>query len=60
MLAYPGSMTLEKETFEDMVYEIGRFQYGHERTQEELSGRFMILWKREDGVWRAHREISNF
>jgi creatinine amidohydrolase len=23
LLAYPGSMTLEKETFEDMVYEIG-------------------------------------
>jgi uncharacterized protein (TIGR02246 family) len=57
-----GLETLEVEVRDDLAYEVGRFTMtvrprGGEAAK--LAGKYVVVWKREDGGWRMHVDIWN-
>jgi len=42
-----------------LVHELGRFTYFHENGRTHLRGRYMSIWRLEDGEWLVYRDISN-
>jgi ketosteroid isomerase-like protein len=42
-----------------MVYEIGKFHYEHTSGVVPIHGKYMCIWKWDEGTWLIHREISN-
>ena len=51
--------TLEVETAGDLAYEMGRYTLyaGDNNVVDE--GKYILIWKREAGQWRIHRDIAN-
>ena len=54
--------TLEVEARDDLAYEMGRFELtmqpeGSESTA--LTGKYVVVWKVEEGNWRMHVDIWN-
>jgi len=51
--------TLELEGHGETVYEVGK--YTLRGTAGELldQGKYLVVWKREKGRWRLHRDIWN-
>ncbi len=57
-----GVATFEVQTRElhpvgDMVCQVGRITYRLPTGQEVGTSSFMILWKKEEGEWRIHRDF---
>ena len=51
--------TVELTEAGDLAFEIGRFRlYGADGKVME-SGKDLVVWKRERGVWKIHRDIWN-
>jgi uncharacterized protein (TIGR02246 family) len=49
---------LEVESAGDLACEMGRYQmYAGENLADE--GKYILIWKREAGQWRIHRDIVN-
>lgn len=42
---------------EDIAVEIGRCTFINTLGQEFDGGRYMTVWKKEDGVWKIHRDF---
>lgn len=51
--------TLEVESAGDLAYEMGRYTLyaGDNNVVDE--GKYILIWKREAGQWRIHRDIVN-
>ena len=42
----------------DMIVEEGSYTVGNEEATFD-QGKYMVLWKKEDGEWKLHRDIYN-
>ena len=51
--------SLEVERVGDLAYELGRYRLyaGDHAVADE--GKYLLIWKREAGQWRIHRDIVN-
>ena len=59
-----GIKTAKLETVEidgegDAVFEVGKYALGGEGGSEMDSGKFIVVWKKEGGGWKLHRDIWN-
>ena len=59
-----GIKTAELETVEleghgDTAVEVGRYALGGEGSQVLDKGKYVVIWKQEDGQWMLHRDIWN-
>ena len=50
---------LEVEGHGDTAIEISTFTLRGEGGQKLDKGKYMVIWKREDGQWKLHRDIFN-
>lgn len=51
--------TVEVDAIGTMAYEVGRFGLQGAEGQVIDSGKYIVIWKREDGRWQVHRDIFN-
>ena len=51
--------TVEVEAYGDTVSEVGRYTLEGEGGQVLDRGKYIVIWKREDGQWKLHRDIFN-
>lgn len=52
--------TLELEIVsEDKAFEVGSFVIKNKQGVEINSGKYLIVWKKEKGAWKYHRDIWN-
>ena len=55
-----GSLTIvEVERFGDTATEVGVYTMKDASGQEIDKGKYIVIWKRENGQWRLHRDIFN-
>jgi uncharacterized protein (TIGR02246 family) len=50
---------VEVEDHGSTAIEIGRFKLGDVSGQSVDEGKYIVIWKQEDGEWRLHRDIWN-
>lgn len=43
----------------DTVVEIGRYTLGDGEGNELDRGKYLVIWKKQDGSWKLHRDIWN-
>src|SRR5919202_970954 len=51
--------TLEAEQHGDIAHEVGRYGLTGEGGQVVDRGKYVVLWKQEQGRWKLHRDIWN-
>jgi uncharacterized protein (TIGR02246 family) len=51
--------TLEVETFGDTAYEVGTYEITGDGGKHLDHGKYIVVWKREGGSWKLHRDIWN-
>ena len=51
--------TMEVEAAEDFAYEVGNYTLQAEGGMEVDNGKYIVIWKQEDGEWKLHRDIFN-
>src|SRR6266568_1279319 len=51
--------SLEVESAGDLAYEMGRYTLYAGDNDAADEGKYIIIWKREAGQWRIHRDIVN-
>ncbi len=51
--------TVELEAHGDTAIEVGRYTLGGEDSQVLDKGKYVVIWKQEDGQWKLHRDIWN-
>lgn len=51
--------TVEVEGYGDTASEVGRYTLEGEGGQVLDRGKYIVIWKREDGQWKLHRDIFN-
>lgn len=51
--------TVEVEDHGETAIEVGRFTLGDADEQTVDHGTFLVVWKRDDGGWKLHRDIWN-
>jgi ketosteroid isomerase-like protein len=51
--------TVELEGFEDTAIEVGAYTLEGEGGGVLDKGKFVVIWKLEDGVWKWHHDIWN-
>jgi uncharacterized protein (TIGR02246 family) len=51
--------TLEVDGPGDTAYEVGKYTLTGEGGKVLDSGKYVVVWKREQGKWRLHRDIWN-
>jgi ketosteroid isomerase-like protein len=51
--------TVERENYGDIAYEVGTYTMLREGDGVIDEGKYIIIWKREDGQWKWHRNIWN-
>jgi len=51
--------TLEVEAHDDTAYEVGKYSMKGEDGEVLDTGKYLVIWKREDGQWKLHRDIWN-
>lgn len=51
--------TQEIEPQNDIAYERGRAMIYGEGDQEIDNSKYIVIWKRENGTWKLHRDIFN-
>jgi ketosteroid isomerase-like protein len=49
--------TLEVEGHAETAHEIGRYTLRTGTGEVADSGKYLVVWKQEDGVWKLHRDI---
>jgi uncharacterized protein (TIGR02246 family) len=49
--------TLEVEPHDDTAYEVGRYKLKVAGGQVADTGKYIVIWKREGGSWKIHRDI---
>ena len=51
--------TIEVEGYGDTASEVGRYTLEGEDGQVLDNGKFIVIWKKEAGQWKLHRDIIN-
>ena len=51
--------TLELNEYTDAAVEVGKYTLGGEDGQVLDQGKYIVIWKQEDGQWKLHRDIFN-
>lgn len=51
--------TSEVETYGDTAYEVGGYTMLGEGGKHLDHGKYIVIWKREQGAWKLHRDIWN-
>lgn len=51
--------TVELEPHGNTAYEIGEYQFEGDNGEIFDEGKYVIIWKREQGEWKWHRDIWN-
>lgn len=51
--------TLEVEASGDTAHEVGTYSLMGDGGKVLDSGKYVVVWKKEDGKWRLHRDIWN-
>jgi ketosteroid isomerase-like protein len=51
--------TRELEAFGDTTHEVGRYTLRGDLGLVLDQGKYVVIWKREGGQWRIHREIGS-
>jgi uncharacterized protein (TIGR02246 family) len=51
--------TLEVEAHGDTAHEVGTYAMRVEGGKQVDHGKYIVIWKREQGQWRLHRDIWN-
>ena len=51
--------TLEVDEQGDTAYEVGKYELRGEGHKVLDHGKYVVIWKREQGQWRLHRDIWN-
>lgn len=51
--------TLEAEGFGDTAFEVGHYKLGGASGEIMDQGKYVVIWKKEDGGWKLHRDIWN-
>jgi ketosteroid isomerase-like protein len=51
--------TVELDGQGDAAFEVGRYSLAGEGGAEIDSGKFIVVWKKEGGKWKLHRDIWN-
>ena len=51
--------TVEMEGEGDSAYEVGKFELTVQGGQVADYGKYIVIWKREQGRWKWHRDIFN-
>jgi uncharacterized protein (TIGR02246 family) len=51
--------TVELESHGDAAYEVGRYTLRGDGGQMVDEGKYIVIWKREGGQWKLHRDIWN-
>ena len=49
--------TLELEAHGDTAHEVGRYRLKAGGAQAADAGKYLVIWKREGGSWKLHRDI---
>jgi uncharacterized protein (TIGR02246 family) len=50
-------VTLEVEGYGDTAIEVGRLELRGADSQVLDQGKYIVIWKKEGGVWKLHRDI---
>jgi ketosteroid isomerase-like protein len=50
---------LEVDGQGDTAYEVGKYALTGEGSKVLDNGKYVVVWKREQGKWRLHRDICN-
>ncbi len=48
---------IEVEGHSDTAYEVGKYTLQGEGGQVLDTGKYMVIWKQEEGQWKLHRDI---
>jgi uncharacterized protein (TIGR02246 family) len=51
--------SVEVEGHGDTAIEVGKYTLKGEGGQELDAGKYIVIWKREEGQWKLHRDIFN-
>ena len=51
--------TLELDGYEDTAIEVGKYELGGSDGHTVDSGKYVVIWKNDDGRWKLHRDIWN-
>lgn len=51
--------TLEVEAQGDTAHEVGTYTMSVEGGKQVDTGKYIVIWKREQGQWKLHRDIWN-
>ena len=51
--------TVEAEAHDDVAHEVGRYTLTAGGVQEADRGKYLVIWRREGGQWKLHRDIWN-
>jgi len=51
--------TAEVQASEGGAYEVGRYAIPGEGGNNADTGKYVVIWKRDDGQWKLHRDIWN-
>jgi ketosteroid isomerase-like protein len=51
--------TIEVWGDENFITEEGLFEIKTKDDAQIDKGKYLVLWKKEDGKWKVHRDISN-
>jgi uncharacterized protein (TIGR02246 family) len=51
--------TVEVEEHGDTAFEVGRYSLGGDGGNELDKGKYVVIWKKEAGKWKLHRDIWN-
>ena len=54
-----GLETVEVEAHGDTATEVGKYTLKGEGGQVLDNGKYIVIWKQEDGGWKLHRDIFN-
>jgi len=49
--------TLELEAHDETAHEVGRYTLKAAGGQVTDTGKYLVIWKREGGSWKLHRDI---
>jgi uncharacterized protein (TIGR02246 family) len=51
--------TVEAEGHGDMAHEVGKYTLMGDGDKVLDTGKYVVVWKRQDGKWKLHRDIWN-
>ena len=51
--------TLELNEYTDTAVEVGKYTLSGEDDQVLDQGKYIVIWRQEDGQWKLHRDIFN-